>query len=84
MLFQRILAFTAAFAITFVEAVYPHWTSGSSLCTEGNWYLGYNSDANIAYQAMDVHPTLDYFLVAGSSSAAAAAGLTYAVYGDLE
>lgn len=49
-----------------VAGLYPHWTPSGSFCTTGNWYLGYNKLAQYFYQAMDLHPSGDYFVVGGS------------------
>lgn len=52
-----------------VQAVYPHWDTAKSLCMDGNWFRGYNDQARLYYNAIDVHPTLDYFVVGGSVGA---------------
>ena len=65
-LLGKALLLSVATMIESVAGVYPSWTPSGSFCTTGNWYLGYNRYAEYFYQAMDVHPSGDYFVVGGS------------------
>ena len=62
----RLLKLASSLYIGSVHAVYPHYEAESSLCTDSNWFLGYNYLAELYYSAFDVHPSLDYFVVGGS------------------
>ena len=74
----NILQVFAILALKQVGSVFAHRDSSKALCAESNWFLGYNSQAEIYYSAMDVHPTQNYFVVGGST------GLQEEVYGTSE
>ena len=50
-----------------VEISYePHTDPQKGLCNQNNWFTGYNWEAKFHYEAFDVHPTENYYVVGGA------------------